>query len=143
MKFFTAILSALALSVSTTSATPIDSSNITKRQTYVYAHMATITLFWSPSQVPPVSWAQVGTLSMGIYDGHSEVYFSKLSLSPPSAHARRLELVFPPVADLGKLNLCATSPFSTPDLAWHCTAGLQSDVHNPGRAIRKQLLLQQ
>ena len=117
MKFFTAILSALtlALAVLITSATPIDPRrrtsfplNIMKRQTINVVPGNTVAMLWDPSSFPS---GKTGFLKLVIGDLSDPGELFSLP-PPPGPRAHRLEFVFPPVAELGKLNLCATSPFS-------------------------------
>jgi hypothetical protein len=89
MKFFTAILSALALAVSTTSATPIDSRgrtffplNIMKRLTSRDVYPGTpVAVSWNSSLFPVAG--QTGNLLFGYINGSAQYLCKLFSLPPP------------------------------------------------------------
>jgi hypothetical protein len=80
MKFFTAILSALAIAVSTTTATPINAradlivnlpiSN--PKEGEMWHPGTTQTVTWDPSGVPPQDNHYTGTIYLGYWSGHNQ-----------------------------------------------------------------------
>jgi hypothetical protein len=104
MKFFTAILSSLALAVSTTSATSINPTfviliNFTQPKAHdIWTIGSKQVVKWNTSMDETLFEALNATATLTL-EGPSE--FGKLfslSLSLPSPRARRLELFFPSVA---------------------------------------------
>jgi hypothetical protein len=123
MKFFTAILSALALAVSTTTATPIDARAelliidpvITEPKNGDMWYPGTIqNVTWETSGIPPQASHKKGTILLGYWtEGSQEEHLEKgellsLSLSPA---ARRLDQPSFALADWKTLISYATSPF--------------------------------
>jgi hypothetical protein len=136
MKFFTAILSALALALalafSTTSATPIASRSSsplsnTERQldsTPVVNHRPgdSVTFTWNPNAFPNPTL--VGDYFLqNVQNGFTA---SKLFSLPPPPRAPVASTHFPTRI----LNLCATSPFSGAQDA--ATVGWHRNGHNTG-----------
>jgi hypothetical protein len=147
MKFFTAILSALALAVSTTSATPIDGlQNVTFPLNIMYPATnvtwvvgSQYPILWDTTENPVDVLDNTGTLFLAYTEGLGGPSFFKsklFSLPPPP----RAPVGFPPVADLGKLNLYATSPFRSTACGKRFSGGWQLHGHRTVYAIRNILL---